>query len=108
MSNWHIWAFAIASGFVAAGFLSALHRCVTGSPAGFRFAADSPVHVIWGFFICMFAGPHIVASGALRRWSAGGLSVSTLLLAALIAIVWSLFAGVLVAQLWWWAGMIIV
>lgn len=108
MSDWTIWLFAAASGFAAAGFLGALHQCLTGSRPVFRVSLRSPVHLVWGFFVCMFAGPQIVTAGALRRWRQKQLPVTVLLLAVMLSLVWSLCAGIVVAQFWLLTGMIAV
>ncbi|MDR3373521.1 MAG: hypothetical protein P4L98_07315 [Ancalomicrobiaceae bacterium] len=89
-------AYAVAAGFVSAGFIGSLYQLLTDSPPKFTLAADTLITGVSSAFVCIFAGPFIIMRQAIRgrlieRRPLGWLAASTA-----IASGWSLCLGILV------------
>lgn len=98
MTDWTLMLFVIASGFTAAGLLSAIHRAVSGSDAEMRLSVASPLAVFWSILLCAFAGPYIAVSHAWPYWRQGDLPHHRMALVAAISGIWSFCSGVFVVQ----------
>ena len=91
--------FVLAMGFVSSALLSAIHKTAGGHPNHFHLSLESPVSLVWSFFICMFAGPYIILTNAFRFWRERYLPDVIFLFCLLISGLWSFCSGVLVVQL---------
>ena len=98
MQSFGILLFILASGFIAAGLISAMHHTVSGTHAGLRLSFADPLVATWSLFVCLFAGPYIVIKGAMIRWSHGAVSGVILTSCALLSVFWSFCSGVFVVQ----------
>ncbi|HUG63000.1 MAG TPA: hypothetical protein VMP03_14205 [Methylomirabilota bacterium] len=91
-------AFAMASGFVAAGVLSSFYQLVTASPARFELSADRMLAGLVQIFLLMFAGPVILMRNAIRGRIIERRPLRWLAASTTIAAVWSLCSGVIVLE----------
>lgn len=102
-ADWTLFAWIIVSGYVAAGFLNALHRFLSDALGGktdkLILPLDRPEAVIWSAFICSFAGPYLIVFHGLHFWRRSQLPLSGLLLCALVSLFWSFCCGILIVQL---------
>lgn len=98
MQGLGILLFILASGFIAAGFISAMHHTVSGTNAQFRLSFAGPLVAVWSLFVCLFAGPYIVIKSAAIYWSKGALSGTLMASCALLSVFWSFCSGVFVVQ----------
>ena len=98
MSNWAFVLFVFASGFIGAGLLSAIHTTAVGTRAQFRLSFDNPVSTSWSVFLCMFAGPYIIASNSMTFWRLGFIPSSVFSFCLLLATLWSFCCGIIIAE----------
>ncbi|MFK5979369.1 MAG: hypothetical protein QM488_10830 [Rhizobiaceae bacterium] len=106
MQSLGILLFILASGFITAGFISAMHQTVSGSKAGFRVSFSGPLVALWSLFVCLFAGPYIVIKSAGVFWSKGALSGAVMASCALLSMFWSFCSGIFVVQTLYIVGLI--
>lgn len=101
-SQFIIFIYILAFGFVLAGLLNAIHQTIM--PKGeddnghFLLYFDNPFSSIWSIIICVFAGPYLVVKNGFRFWYKGLLPGVALSLCAFVAAVWSFCSGVVVIQ----------
>lgn len=115
-----LYLFALAIGFVAAGLLSATHAAfqdegeVYDEPTGDAHAGrvsqskeqarqiylyfDTPLAIAWSMFVCIFAGPYLLAAKGLYLWRSDFLPFSALAFCFFIAATWSFCSGVVLME----------
>lgn len=98
MENWGVLAFVLAIGFATSGLMSAIHINAIGSPAEFRLWLTNPLAVAYSFFVCMVAGPYIIATKSLSYWREGYLPNSVFGICLMLAVAWSFCSGILIAE----------
>ena len=91
-------AFAMASGFVAAGLLSSLYQLVTASPVRFEMSTDRVVATVVQVTLLMFAGPVVLMRNAIRGRIIEHRPLGWLAASATVAAVWSLCSGIVVME----------
>ncbi|PCI03403.1 MAG: hypothetical protein COB78_10620 [Hyphomicrobiales bacterium] len=96
----------MASGFIVAGLVSAMHQTISGTNAQFRLSFSGPLVAIWSLFVCLFAGPYIVIKSAGVYWINGALSGAIMASCALLSMFWSFCSGIFVVQTLYIAGVI--
>lgn len=106
MQGWGILLFILASGFIAAGFVAAMHHTVSGTSASLRLSFAGPLVAIWSLFVCLFAGPYIMIKSAGIYWSKGALSGTIMASCALLSMFWSFCSGIFVVQTLYIVGLI--
>ena len=96
--------YVIATGFVAAGLLNALHQAVqlpqkdgSGS-AALLLSFETPLDKTWSLFLCTFAGPYYLVRYGLRFWLQSILPGRAFLLCLVLGVVWSFFSGVVLVE----------
>lgn len=94
----------LASGFVAAGLLNALHRSVIAANEdenGGRLVLyfDTPGAIAWSMLMCVFAGPFIVLSNGLYLWRQNLIPAIGLTLCVVLSAVWSFCSGVFIVEM---------
>lgn len=95
--------FVLASGFVTAGLLNALHCSLQNNEEEdtdelLVLHFDSPANVAWAVVMCIFAGPYLVAKNGLHFWRINVLPFSALVLCAIISMIWSFCSGVFIVE----------
>ncbi|MGB7286682.1 MAG: hypothetical protein WBC71_07115 [Salaquimonas sp.] len=95
--------FVMASGFVAAGLLNAVHitlqNAIDEPPAnGMALYFHSPPAIAWSMFVCTFAGPYLVLSQSLHFWKQGHLPFPVLALCMFLSLIWSFCSGVFIVE----------
>lgn len=94
-----IFAFAIATGYVAAGLTSSLYSLLTSRPASFQNLPDSLAERLLHVPIFVIGGPFILLRNALRGRIIEGRPVSWLALSSFIVVGWSFISGLFVLHL---------
>jgi len=96
--------YVIATGFVAAGLLNALHQAVqlpqtdgSGS-AALLLSFETPLDKTWSLFLCTFAGPYYLVRYGLRFWLQNILPGPAFALCLALGAVWSFFSGVVLVE----------
>ncbi|MEM7461111.1 MAG: hypothetical protein AAF362_00335 [Pseudomonadota bacterium] len=90
--------FVLCCGFTLSGIAASILEFFTGSDPRFQVTRRGPIAMLCALIIFMIAGPYMLVSATLRRWSAGTLPVLALLIAGGLAAIWSFCSGVLVFQ----------
>lgn len=103
--------FVAVFGFVAAGFLSALHRIVSpgeeADGAG-TLKFGGAFETTWSIVVCTFAGPYLIVSNGIRFWQLDILATPVLFLCAGISLIWSFCSGVLLMEILIAFGIVVV
>jgi hypothetical protein len=94
MSEWMVFVFTVATGFVAAGLTGSFYRLVTKRPPSFQVWSETLAGQIAGVATLIFAGPNVILRNALRAQVFENRPPAWLLLSALIAMMWSFLSGV--------------
>jgi len=95
--------FVLASGFVTAALLNAIHQMLPGTETEMGQNAlvlhfDSPSSIAWSAIICVFAGPYLVLSQGIYFWKRSYLPLGGLLFCGLVSVLWSFCSGVVVME----------
>lgn len=97
--------YVMATGFVAAGLLNALHATMQlpqdnrdGAPA-VLLSFETPLHKTWSLILCTFAGPYYLIRYGLRFWLQSILPGSAFLMCLVLGAVWSFFSGVVLVEM---------
>jgi len=106
VENIGIFLSVLASGFIAAGLVSAMHRTVSGETADFRLPLYNPLLAGWSLFLCLFAGPIIVITNAAKLWVKDAISDRLMVLCIAISFIWSFYSGIFVIQTLQFSGLI--
>lgn len=96
--NTLIMIYAVAAGFVSAGFLASLYQLVTDQPPGFSFAYEGFFAGLAAILMCIFAGPFIIMRNAIRGRRIERRPLGWLAASSAIAAGWSLCSGILVIE----------
>ena len=99
MTEFGVFLFTIATGFVAAGLSGSLYRLVTKKPASFQLLSDSSAMMMAGVVTLVFAGPAVIMRNALRAQIIENRPPFWLLLSAMIAVFWSFMVGLFVLSI---------
>src|SRR5437868_1239844 len=91
--------YALAAGFVFAGFASSFYQLVTNEPPRFRFEWATTKQSLVSIFLCIFCGPFIIMRQAIRGRIIERRPIGWLFAGAAIAAGWSLCTGILVTDL---------
>ena len=94
MSEFSLFAFCAAMGFVAAGTISSLYQWVTSEKADFSVERKSTPGIIVAIVISMFAGPFIVVQKVIAGVRTQQLRALPAALAVVLSGMWSVCAGV--------------
>lgn len=113
--------YVIASGFVMAGFLNAMHQFThgvwgtisasnsdgtelgTSSPeieniSVLALKFGSPMEIIWSIIMCFLAGPYLVLIQSYRFWRVEQIPASAFIICAFVSIVWSFCSGIFIVE----------
>lgn len=96
--------YVIATGFVAAGLLNALHQAIQspqndGEDAqAVVLSFETPLDRMWSLILCTFAGPFFLVRYGLRFWLQNLLPGSAFFMALVLGTVWSFFSGVVLVE----------
>jgi len=93
VSEYVVFVFCAAFGFVAAATIASFYQWVTAERADFSFARTSPPAIVLAVLISMFGGPFIVAQKLLAGVRAHELRAIPACLGVLVAGMWSVCAG---------------
>lgn len=93
----------LASGFVAAGLLNAIHQSVVTVDEGdgerpFVLYFDTPGAIAWSMLMCVFAGPYLVLSNGLYFWRQKIFPGIGVAVCALLSAIWSFCSGVFIVE----------
>ncbi len=94
MSEFSLFAFCAAMGFVTAGTISSFYRLVTSERADFSVERKGIPGVILSIVISMFAGPFIVVEKVIAGVRAQQIRALPAAFAVLLSGMWSVCAGV--------------
>lgn len=98
MPDWVLLIFVLCCGFTLSGIAASILEFFTGSDPRFHVSRGGLTAMLCTLLIFMIAGPYMLVSATLRRWSAGTLPVLGLLIAGGLAAIWSFCSGVLIFQ----------
>ena len=94
MSEFGVFAFCAASGFVTAATISSFYRWVTSQEADFSVERKSVSGVALAVLLSMFAGPFIVMRKVIAGLRAHEIHALPAALGVLVAGMWSVCAGI--------------
>ena len=94
-----VFAFTVATGFVAAGLTGSFYRLVTNKPASFQLWSETTLGMVVGIMTLMFAGPTVIMRNAIRAQVIENRPPAWLLASTLIALFWSFMVGLFVLSL---------
>jgi hypothetical protein len=92
-------AYCAAVGFVAAAVIASLYQWITAERADFLVGRVSVLGIIVSVLVTMFAGPFIVARKILLGLRSKELGVLPAAIAAILAGMWSVCAGIFYVSL---------
>lgn len=121
--NMGIVLYVIASGFVLAGLLNALHQLAQKSHATLcdenndmsktifdinnrpllMLKFGSTLEILWSIVMCFLAGPYLVLIQSYRFWKANIIASSVFTICIFISVIWSFCSGIFVVE----AGLLI-
>lgn len=90
--------FVLASGFTAAGLVSAVHETVSGNNSDFRLSFANPLKAGWSLFVCLFAGPYIMIRNTAICWLNGTVPGAIMLFCLGVSVIWSYCSGCFVVH----------
>ena len=91
---------ALAIGFALAGLLATGYQVLTERPASFRLISTGPrLHALAALPLVIFAAPFIIMRNTIRGRRLAGRRFEFVMLATVIAGLWSLMSGTLVMML---------
>ncbi len=105
MAAWIAPLLASLFGFALSGLVAAAFQLAGHDRPAFRARFATAKDASWSLALCTFAGPHIVASAAARRWRQGMLTLLQLSAAMALVCLWSFCSGVAVFGLLGAAGL---
>ena len=85
--------FIIAVGLCAAGAGTHLYQLLLREAASFRYGGKTIFHSIGNVVMCFFCGPYMMLQLGWRQDGSGTLSISSALLAGVVAFGWSFISG---------------
>lgn len=100
--------FVVAAGFITSAMASYGAAMLGGKDGSFRVSFQTLASIIWGFFVCLFAGPYLTLETSMEFWRKGLLSGQVFTIAVVVTMVWSFCTGVFVIQLLAYSGIIAV
>lgn len=98
--------FVILAGFVTSAMTSYGVALLEGREGGYRLSFETISSILWGFIICLVAGPFLTMEASLEFWRKGLLSLPVFSAAVAITMLWSFCTGVFVIQLLVLTGLI--
>ena len=94
MTEFGLFAFCAATGFVSAGTISSFYQWVTSERADFSVERKTTPGILIAILLTMFAGPFIVAQKVIAGLRTQEIRALPAIFAALISGMWSVCAGV--------------
>ena len=96
MTEFGVFLFTIATGFVAAGLAGSLYRMAMNKPPSFQMLSESTGGMVAGIVTLVFAGPTVIMRNALKAQVVENRPPAWLALSTVIAIFWSFLVGLFV------------
>lgn len=110
--------YVIASGFVLAGLLNALHQfaqCThttisnnaaelsgqksdSNNARSLTLKFGTPIEIVWSVILCFLAGPYLVLIQSYRFWKTQQIPTSVFTICLFVSVIWSFCTGIFAVE----------